>query len=153
VKLSELLTPDRIRIPLAARTKADILRELVSLLGKSPEAADAVLAAVLERESRLSTGIGRGVAIPHGKTRHANGLEMSFGIAAAPVDYGSIDREPVRVFFLLISPPDQSGPHIRALAQISRMLSGDAFQDDLLAARSAGDVAALLTREEAGMEE
>jgi len=153
VKLSELLTPERIRIPLASRGKDDILRELVDLLGKGPEAADSVLSAVLERERRMPTGIGRGVAIPHGKSPHVSGLEVTFGISPQPVEYGSVDREPVRVFFLLASPPDQTGPHIRALAQISRMLSSDAFQDELLAARTPDDVRALLRREEEDLEE
>ena len=153
MKLSALLTPDRIRIPLEANSKDDAIRELVSLLGKEPDVADAILGAVLERERRMATGIGRGVAIPHGKSPHVGELEVSFGIVAEPLDYGSVDREPVKVLFLLVSPPDQTGPHIKALAQISRMLSSDAFQDELLAAQAAGDVLDLLRREEVHLEE
>lgn len=153
MKLSELLTASRIRLPLQAATKDDVLRELVSLLGKSKDASDEILEAVLERERRMPTGIGRGIAIPHGKSRHVEGLEVAFGISRAPLDYGAIDREPVKLFFLLVSPPDQTGPHIRALAQISRMLSSDGAQDALLAARTAEEVLALIVREEPNLEE
>ncbi len=153
MKLSELLTASRIRLPLEAATKDDVLRELVSLLGKSKDASDEILEAVLERERRMPTGIGRGIAIPHGKSRHVPALEVAFGVTRAPLDYGAIDREPVQLLFLLVSPPDQTGPHIRALAQISRMLSSDGAQDGLLAARTPADVLALIAREEPNLEE
>ena len=153
MKLSEALSVARIRIPLAARTKDDVLRELVSLLGRAPDVADEILEAVLERERRMPTGIGRGIAIPHGKSRHAAGLEVAFGRAEAPIEYGSIDREPATLFFLLVSAPDQTGPHIRALAQISRMLSSDSVQDELLAATTAEEVMALVAREDATLED
>jgi mannitol/fructose-specific phosphotransferase system IIA component (Ntr-type) len=80
------------------------LRELVSLLRKSDEEAEALLASVLEREKSMSTGIGRGIAIPHGKSPRARGLELAFGISSEPIDYASLDRKPVRLFFLLVSP-------------------------------------------------
>lgn len=150
MKLSELLTPERIRVRLDSTAKDDVLRELVSLLpGADAETRTGILQAVLERESRMSTGIGQGVAIPHGKTDLVDGMEMAFGIAATPVDYEALDGEAVDLFFLLVSPPDQSGPHIKVLAQISRMLSSDGFRDELAKAPTAEAVLELLRTEEA----
>jgi mannitol/fructose-specific phosphotransferase system IIA component (Ntr-type) len=151
MKLSQLLTPERIRVRLESTAKDDILRELVSLLPHhtNAETRTGILQAVREREARMSTGIGQGVAIPHGKTELVDGMEMAFGIAPTPVAYEALDGEAVDLFFLLVSPPDQSGPHIKVLAQISRMLSSDGFRDELAAAPSAGAVLELLRTEEA----
>lgn len=153
MKLSDLLSAERIRLPLSAGRKDDALRELVSLLGRAKGDADEILEAVLERERKMATGIGRGIAIPHGKSRSVNGLEIAFARTATPLDYGSLDRQPVRLFFLLVSPPDQAGTHIQALARISRILSSETVQDELLEADSPEKVIALLAREEAGLEE
>jgi fructose-specific phosphotransferase system IIA component len=150
MKLSEMLDAGRIRIPLQARTKEDALRELVGLVtGDDGDRAETIFEAVAEREGRMSTGIGQGVAIPHGKSDLVSGMEIAFGIAAEPVDYDALDGEPVSLFFLLVSPPDRTGDHIKALAQISRLLTSDAVRDELGAAKSAGDVLDLLRREEA----
>ena len=148
MKLSSFLAPDRIRIPLAARSKEEALRELISLLGKSEAEAEALLASVLERERTMSTGIGRGIAIPHGKSPHVKGLEIAFGISAEPIDYAALDRKPVRVFFLLVSPPDDAARHCEALGSISRVLASEAAHDDLLEAKDAREVLAVLAREE-----
>ena len=155
MKLSELLTPERIRIPMTATSKDDALRELVSLLPEHQAAntQTGILQAILERESRMSTGIGQGVAIPHGKSPLVSRMEMAFGIAPTPIAFDALDGEPVDLFFLLVSPPDFSGPHIKVLAQISRMLSADGFRDNLAAADSADTVLSLLRGEEQGDEE
>lgn len=151
MKLSELLDAQAIRIPLESRTKEDVLLELVRLLpgGDDGERTDQIHEAVAERERRMSTGIGQGVAIPHGKSDLVGGMEIAFGIAGEPVDYDALDGEPVSLFFLLVSPPDRTGDHIKALAQISRLLTSDTVRDELAAARSADDVLRLLRREEA----
>jgi mannitol/fructose-specific phosphotransferase system IIA component (Ntr-type) len=153
VRFSEKFGADRIRVPLSSRTKPEVLRELVSLLGRDPQGSEAILAAVQDRESRMSTGIGRGVAIPHGKSEVVADLEVACGITAAPIDYGSLDHQPVRVLFLLVSPPVQTTAHIRALGQISRMLASDAFLDELLGMKSPGDFLALIRREETDLED
>jgi mannitol/fructose-specific phosphotransferase system IIA component (Ntr-type) len=153
VRFSEKFGVDRVRVPLSSRAKAEVLRELVSLLGRGPEESLAILAAVEDRESRMSTGIGRGIAIPHGKSDVVADLEVACGLAAEPIDYGSLDRQPVRVFFLLVSPPVQTTAHIRALGQISRMLASDAFLDELLAAKTPDELLALLRREETDLED
>ena len=151
MKLSELLSPERIRIPLRSETKEDVLRELVSLLPdrKDPEIREQLLQSVLDRESRMSTGIGMGVAIPHGKSDLVDGMEMTFGISAAPLDYQSLDGEPVKLFFLLISPHDHAGPHIKTLAQISRTLLSENLRERLAQSAAPEDVLSILREQEA----
>lgn len=151
MNLSEFLGPDRIRVPLRSRQKEDVLRELVELLpsASGEDRAEQILEAVIEREKRMSTGIGKGVAIPHGKTDLVPAMEMAFGIAAEPVDFESLDGDPCAIFFLLVSPPELTGPHIKALAQISRMLTSDVVRDELAQAPDAEAVLALFRRHEA----
>jgi PTS system nitrogen regulatory IIA component len=149
--LSELLDLERIRIPLASETKPDVLRELVSLIPGRDDAdvQEELLQAVLDRESRLSTGIGQGVAIPHGKSELVDSMEVTLGISAKPIEYDALDGEPVEIFFLLLSPPDLSGPHIKALAQISRLLSSHDIRDRLAEAESADQALDLIREGEA----
>ena len=133
MKLSEVLTAESVRIPLESSTKDDVLRELVSLLpsSTSAETRDRLHQAVVEREERMSTGIGQGIAIPHGKSDAVAAMEVAFGIPKKAIPFDALDGDPVEVFFLLVSPPDLTGPHIRALAQISRMLSSDALRSEV----------------------
>jgi len=155
VKLSEILRPECVRIPLLSSTKDAVLRELVGLLPSAadPDVRDALLAAVLEREQRMSTGIGQGIAIPHGKSERVSSMEIAFGISPGAIDFDSLDGAPVDVFFLLISPPDLTGPHIKALAQISRMLSADNLREELATATGPEQVLELFRREEALLED
>lgn len=136
--LSELLTIDRIKIPLEADSKEDLLRELVSMVAMTDGISDedAVLQAVRERESILSTGIGHGVAIPHGKSPSVPELRMAAGRAAAPVDFDALDGQPVALFFLLVGPESAAGPHIKALSRISRIVRRDDVRDRLIAANT-----------------
>jgi fructose-specific phosphotransferase system IIA component len=136
VLLSELLTIDRIKIPLEAVSKEDLLRELVSIVASTDGISDedAVLQAVRERESILSTGIGHGVAIPHGKSPSVPELRMAAGRAASPVDFDALDGQPVALFFLLVGPETAAGPHIKALSRISRIVRRDDVRDRLIAA-------------------
>jgi fructose PTS system EIIBC or EIIC component len=118
VLLTDLLTPERIKIPLEARTKDELLRELVSVITHADriDDADDVLRAVRDREAVLSTGIGNGVAIPHGKSSAVPELRMAAGCTAEPVDFDALDGNPVRLFFLLAGPETAAGPHIKALS-------------------------------------
>ena len=139
--LTDLLSPDRIKIPLEGHTKDDLLRELVGVLASDDRIADedAVLEAVRERESILSTGIGHGVAIPHGKSSSVPELRMAAGRAATPVDFDALDGQPVALFFLLVGPESAAGPHIKALSRISRIVRRDDVRDRLIAARTADE--------------
>jgi fructose-specific phosphotransferase system IIA component len=150
VLLTELLTPERIQIPLVARSKDELLEELVSIVVRleSIHDPDDVLRAVREREAVLSTGIGNGVAIPHGKSGAVPDLRMAAGLTREPVDFDALDGEPVRLFFLLVGPEAAAGAHIKALSRISRLLRRDDVRDRLIAARSADEFCAILREAE-----
>lgn len=137
--LTELLSIERIKIPLESQTKDDLLRELVGVAAApaGEPARDDVLRAVREREAVLSTGIGHGVAIPHGKSSAVGDLRMAAGRAAAPVDFDALDGQPVSLFFLLVGPESAAGLHIKALSRISRLVRKDEVRDKLVAARTA----------------
>ena len=133
--LTDLLTFDRIRIPLQATSKDELLRELVSLLGSGNGVdQEDILRAVREREAVLSTGIGYGVAIPHGKSSAVPDLRMAAGRTSDPVDFDALDGRPVRLFFLLVGPESAAGPHIKALSRISRVVRRDDVRERLIAA-------------------
>ncbi|HVH68958.1 MAG TPA: PTS sugar transporter subunit IIA [Gemmatimonadales bacterium] len=136
MRLSELLTPARIRVPLHAIDKEGVLRELVALVaaGNGGGASDEVLGAILEREKQFPTGIGYGVAVPHGKTPALPTLVIVAGTTTTPVPYETIDGEPVRLFFLLAGPESAAGAHVKALSRISRLVRREPVRDRLLGA-------------------
>ncbi len=136
--LADLLTPERIRIPLQATAKEAILSELVQVIADKEHIDDPaeVLRAVREREAVLSTGIGNGVAIPHGKSAAVPDLRMAAGITRQPVEFDALDGQPVNLFFLLVGPETAAGPHIKALSRISRLVRKDSVREQLAAARS-----------------
>lgn len=138
MRLVDILKPENIKVPLEAKTKTEAITELVNVLGKSSAVADAkkVLDAVLERESTRTTGIGNGLAIPHGKCAGAKDLVMAIGKCATPIDFQAIDGRPVSLIWLLVSPPDKTGPHIHALARISRLMTIEKFRQALAAAQT-----------------
>jgi mannitol/fructose-specific phosphotransferase system IIA component (Ntr-type) len=151
VLLTELLTVDRVRVPLGSRTKSDVLRELVELAAtrRNADSVESMLAAVREREQVLSTGIGGGVAIPHGKTPHVDQLMLAAGVAPAAIDFDALDGQPVQLFFLLVGPESASGAHVKALSRISRLLRRDRLRSDLLAANTAEAFLDVIRRSEA----
>lgn len=130
MEISRIITPDRIRLPLNASDKIGVITELVDLLGATGVLGDrdAVLQAVLRREAERSTGIGFGLAIPHGRSDGCKQLIMAAGKPAQPVEFQSVDRRPVTFVVLLVSPPDQTAPHIQALAKISRLMNIEGFR-------------------------
>jgi mannitol/fructose-specific phosphotransferase system IIA component (Ntr-type) len=133
VLLTDLLSLDRVRIPLRARTKDHLLSELVDVVsqGLPASAVPSVLGAVRDRERVLSTGIGEGVAIPHGKTPVVEQLIMAAGVTAGPVDFDALDGAPVRLCFILIGPESAAGAHVKALSRISRLLRRAPLRDSL----------------------
>ena len=134
--LSDYLTPARIRVPIAARDKRAILAELVGLVAAGgPTEFDHILRVVEERESVLSTGIGHGVAIPHGKSQRIRELRLAAGSSTAPVAFEALDGQPVRLFFLLVGPEGLAGEDVKALSRISRLVRREPFRERLLAAR------------------
>lgn len=149
--LSELLTPDRVRVPLRAASKDALLEELVAVLRDAGAVGDAdgVLRAVRDRERVLSTGVGSGVAIPHGKSEAVPQLAMAAGLTSEPVEFDALDGEPVRLLFLLVGPDSAAGQHVKALSRISRLVRRDAFRDRLIAARTAEEFVSIVAEAEA----
>ncbi len=149
--LTELLTPERIKIPLRSQTKDELLRELVELVAPGDDEGDRadILRAVRERESVLSTGIGHGVAIPHGKSAALPELRLAAGRTVDPVDFDALDGEPVELVFLLVGPESAAGPHIKALSRISRLVRRESVRKRLASARSAEEFYRALEEAEA----
>ena len=151
MRLSELLTPDHIRVPLRSGDKEGVLRELVdmALVDDGPEAEE-VLGAILERERQFPTGIGYGVAVPHGKTPVVPTLVVVAGTTQKPVPYETIDGQPVRLFFLLAGPESQAGAHVKAISRISRLVRQEPVRVRLLAAQTPDEFYRSLCEAEGG---
>ncbi len=149
--LSQLLLPASVSVELAARTKRDAIVELVDLLERSHGVSSGgeILDRVLKREAMMSTGIGNGIAIPHGKARSADRLLASCGVSRAGIDFEALDKQPATLFILLVSPENIGGPHVKVLANISRLLKEDKVRDSLKAAESPDAVLQLLREAEA----
>ncbi|MBL7961358.1 PTS sugar transporter subunit IIA [bacterium] len=141
-KLSEILLPSTIYLDLKGLTKQEIIDELITILDRAGFLLDktAVREAVIERESKLSTGLGAGVAVPHGKTSGVNRLVGAFGIKREGIHFDAADGQPVKLFFMLVSPPSVSGPHVKALAQIAKFLRTDKNKEKLLNAKTPEEV-------------
>jgi fructose-specific phosphotransferase system IIA component len=152
MQLSKLLTADRIRVPLEATEKTAVITELIDVLAGTGALTDrdAALQAVLKREAERTTGIGYGLAIPHGKSDGCERLVMAAGKPAQPVDFQSLDQRPVTFVVLLVSPPDQTGPHIQALAKISRLMNIEEFRTAVDTANTAADLYAAISSYEVG---
>ncbi|HEB30151.1 MAG TPA: PTS sugar transporter subunit IIA [Spirochaetes bacterium] len=143
--LVDLISPEIVKVPLSADNKPAVIRELVQILkdaGKIDD-IDIVLEAIHKREDMGSTGLERGIAVPHAKTGSISTLTISIGISPQGIDFNSIDGKPSRLFFLMLAPPDQSGPHIEALAEIARLSRSSAFISTLVSARTPQEVVEL----------
>lgn len=137
---------------LKSQSKEEVIRELVELLAgagsiKDKDAARLVQI-LLKRESLGSTGIGQGVAIPHGKSDCVSGLVAAFAVSRTGVKFDSLDGEPVHLFFLLVAPEDSAGPHLKALARISRLLKDKHFRDSLRNAKDEKTLARIIREED-----
>ena len=148
--LTKILQPACIKAPLQSKDKLSSITELVDLLDKKELLLDrnSVLDAVLKREQTQSTGIGSGIAVPHGKCTGVENLVMAIGIAHEPIDFNSIDHKPVKIIILLASPLDKTGPHIQALASISRLMLDENFKTRLENAASPEEVYELISTKE-----
>jgi fructose-specific phosphotransferase system IIA component len=153
MRLSEILKPSNIKLPLEGKSKAECISELVNLLAANGEIqnAKAVLDSVLDREATRTTGIGNGLAIPHGKCAGTDHLVMAIGKPATPIDFQSIDGRPVTLIWLLTSPPDKTGPHIHALARISRLMTIDKFRQAMAAAKTSQEMYDAIVTQEAAL--
>lgn len=148
--LTEILQPACVKVPMASKDKESAITELIDLLASSGHLLDrnSVLEAVMIREQTRSTGIGSGIAIPHGKCAGVKELVMAIGIISDPIDFDSIDHKPVSIIVLLVSPMDRTGPHIQALARISRLLLDEELKAKMEKATSAPQVYELISTKE-----
>ena len=148
--LTQILRPDCVKVPVESKDKESVITELVDLLDSNGLLLDrdVALEAVLTRERTQSTGTGAGIAIPHGKCNAVKELVMAIGIAHEPIEFESVDGKPVTILILLISPADQTGPHIQALARISRLMLKEQFRQQIAKAASADEVYELLNNQE-----
>jgi PTS system fructose-specific IIA component/PTS system nitrogen regulatory IIA component len=148
MKFADFVSRDSVRSSLAASDKEGVIRELTQALvdsGAIPKGEyEGIVKAVLKREELGSTGIGRGVAVPHTKHAGVSRLVATVGVSQEGVDFNSLDGERVQLLFLLISPPDRPGDHLRALENISRQLRDDTFCRFLKQSKTGGDILQLL---------
>ena len=149
--ITDILQPESIVVPLDAKDKEAAIIALVDTLAGNENITDAadLRQAVLQREQTRTTGIGHGVAIPHGKCTGCKSLAMAIGRLADPIEFNAIDGNPVDLIFLLASPLDQTGPHIQALAAISRMLTEPDVRSAIKRAENAESLLKLINEHEA----
>ncbi|MBB6430886.1 fructose-specific phosphotransferase system IIA component [Algisphaera agarilytica] len=151
--LTDILQPDCVMVPLVADDKQSAIFQLADLLVEKTdiEDAQALKDAIWQRETVRTTGIGGGVAVPHGKTEGVPSLHMAIGRTAQPLEFGAIDRNPVELIILLASPPDQTGPHIEALSRISRMLIDADARDKMKSLETPEEVYAMIKEVESSV--
>ena len=143
MKITDILNEDNVRANLPGTTKEEILNAMIDLAAKSSHVTDVdkMRAAIFDREKIMSTGVGSGFAIPHGKTDAVANIVAAFATTETAIDYQSLDEQPVRLIFLLVGRDTMVGPHIKLLSRISRLMNKEEFRKKLL---SANDVPSLL---------
>jgi len=132
----QLLAPDRVRIGLSGTSKAEVIDALIDVLTDHAAIAnlEAVRSAIFEREEKMSTGVGKGLGLPHAKTPAASETVAAFATTDEPVDFGAVDDVPVRLLLLLVGPEEHKSQHIKILGRISRLVSRDSMRERLVAA-------------------
>jgi mannitol/fructose-specific phosphotransferase system IIA component (Ntr-type) len=147
--LVDLISPGIVKVPLESTGKPAVLRELVQILKDAGKIADVerALTAVNQREQLGSTGLELGIAVPHAKTDTVKTLTLAIGVSPRGIDFSSLDAKPSRLFFLMLAPPNQSGPHIQALAEIAKLSHSRSLCDAIVNARSAEEVVRLFRDE------
>jgi PTS system nitrogen regulatory IIA component len=150
MKLLDILSPESVSLDLKAHGKRESLEELCGLLaaGKKLEDTASLLRTLTDREALGSTGIGQGVAIPHGKSPQVPGQAAALGISRRGVDFEALDGEPVNILFLLVAPPDAAGLHLKALAKVSRLLKDKAFRQALRDAASVEEILRIIREQD-----
>lgn len=150
MRIIDFLNTKCINVNLRAKNKREVLEELVNLLVNAQEISDReeMVKVLLEREKLGSTGIGEGIAIPHGKTKAVKKLVAAFGRSPGGVNFESLDGEPAHIFFLLVAPHDSAGPHLKALARISRLLKDQDFRKELMSVSTKEELLDVINRKD-----
>ena len=151
VKITDYMSKDLITLNLKSKTKETVLEELSVLMAKSPNIQDknVIKKALMEREEFGSTGIGKGIAIPHAKTDTASKLTIAFGISREKIDFNSLDNEGVNIFFVFASPIEDSQIYLKVLARISRLIRNENFRNKLLGCTDPEEIIKFIGEEEA----
>jgi len=141
MKISQFLHKDSIIADLKAKDKKGVIDELALTISKTTKTSAKTIAKILlEREQLGSTGIGGGIAIPHGKLNLTESIIIGFGLSKKGIEYESLDNRPVHIFFVLLTSENSTGGHLKVLAQISKLLKTDEFKKGLLSAQSVDDI-------------
>jgi PTS system nitrogen regulatory IIA component len=150
MNITDLLQKEFVVKELKSKTKKEVLFELseVFLQGGLSVDCDAMVEVLLEREKLGSTGIGDGIAIPHGKLPGLDNLIVSFGRSKDGIDFDSLDGKPVHLFFLLMAPENTAGQHLKALAKISRMLKEESFRKELIEGEASDDIYTIIDKKD-----
>jgi PTS system nitrogen regulatory IIA component len=142
MKLMDFLVSNAIEPNLKSTTKTEVIKELVMMLENAGAISDAdgITRVVLEREGLGTTGIGEGIAVPHGKSNSVDKLVAAFGRSQKGINFESIDKKPVSLIFLLVAPANSAGPHLMALARISRLLKNQSFRESITKAKDKAEI-------------
>jgi mannitol/fructose-specific phosphotransferase system IIA component (Ntr-type) len=151
MRLTDFLSKPVVKVPLEGETKPEVVKELVALVCAEAgvPADDAVVRSVMERERMMSSGIGQGIALPHGSSPSPLGFGAALGVPAQPLDFDAIDGRPVNLVFLVVSDEDHTNTKLKALARISRLLHREEFREALASCSSADDAMRVIVDEEA----
>ncbi|MHB1050126.1 MAG: PTS sugar transporter subunit IIA [Bacteroidota bacterium] len=151
MKICDILDESVVRVNLKGKTKDEIINQMIAIVNNSNKILDIekVREAIFEREKIMSTGVGNGFAIPHGKTDAVLDIVAAFAITDEPIDYESLDEQPVRLIFLLVGKDSMVGPHIKLLSRISRLMNKEEFRAKLMDATSSKQVLEIFRTEEA----
>ncbi|HVO77206.1 MAG TPA: PTS sugar transporter subunit IIA [Candidatus Bathyarchaeia archaeon] len=155
MKLGDYITPKKVKLGLQGDTKEEVIEELVSLLADTHPVSDAdvIYEAVIARERQGSTGMEQGVAIPHAKSAAVEKLSVVVGISRDGIEFASQDRKPAHLFFLMVAPTSESGPHVQAIAKIVKMIKLEKFRKKLVDAKRPDEVVEAISRVEKGEDE
>ncbi len=150
MKISDVLEVELISNKIPGTDKEEVLNNMIELVSKSSKVRDKekIRDAIFNRERIMSTGVGKGFAIPHGKTDGITDKVAAFGITENEIDFESLDGEPVRLIFLLVGKENLVGPHLKLLSRISRLLNSEDFRTKLLNAKSPQEIYNLFESEE-----
>lgn len=150
MKVCDIIRNNHIIADLKGRTKEDVINELIDLLKNDERVTnlEKLRTAVHEREKIMSTGVGKGFAIPHGKTDAVKEIVAAFGKSQVPIDFAALDEQPVYLIFLLVGKDNLVGPHIKLLSRISRMMNKDEFRENLLKAQTPEEIYKTFQEEE-----
>jgi PTS system nitrogen regulatory IIA component len=144
--LKGMLTKETVCLHLKGTTKEEIINELIDILVAAHKITDkaSALAAVMERENKMSTGMKHGIAIPHGKSQTLSDLVACIGVSDTPVEFEALDKQPCRIFIMTLSPIEKTGPHLQFLAEVSLLFKSEEKRGQMLHAQTPEDILRIL---------